>query len=137
MKNGNMNRKKTVVVSFKISSLIYMKKIRKQSKGTKPTFRPCHSSSGQSLAFHLGGPGSSSSPVIWDLRQAKCHWGRFSSRTSVFPANLHSTNCSIITIIWGRYSRPIVAAVPSTLSLTPLRIIITKKPTFGQPPSQN
>jgi hypothetical protein len=28
--------------------------------------------------------------------------------------------------IWGWYNRPVVAAVPSGLSLTPLRIIIKK-----------
>jgi hypothetical protein len=28
-----------------------------------------------------------------------------------------------MTIIWGWYNRPVVAAVPSGLSLTPLRII--------------
>jgi hypothetical protein len=31
------------------------------------------------------------------------------------------------SIIWGWYSRPVVAAVPSRLSLTPLRIIIIMK----------
>jgi hypothetical protein len=30
------------------------------------------------------------------------------------------------SLIWGWYSRPVVAAVPSELSLTPLRIIIKK-----------
>jgi hypothetical protein len=30
------------------------------------------------------------------------------------------------SIIWGWYNRPVVAAVPSGLSLTPLRIIIIK-----------
>jgi hypothetical protein len=34
-------------------------------------------------------------------------------------SNLHSTNCST-----GWYNRPVVAAVPSGLSLTPLIIII-------------
>jgi hypothetical protein len=55
----------------------------------------------------------------------------FSPSTSVSPANLHSTNCSIITTIyiWGWYNnRPVVAAVPSGLSLTPLRIIRIKRP---------
>jgi hypothetical protein len=33
-------------------------------------------------------------------------WGRFSSSTSVCPANLHSTNFSIIIITRGRYNRP-------------------------------
>jgi hypothetical protein len=31
------------------------------------------------------------------------------------------------SIIWGWYNRPVVAAVPSGLSLTALRIIIIKK----------
>jgi hypothetical protein len=31
------------------------------------------------------------------------------------------------SIIWGRYNRPVVAAVPSGLSLTPLIIIIILK----------
>jgi hypothetical protein len=45
------------------------------------------------------------------------------------PANLYSTNFSTITIIiiWGWYKRPVVAAVPSGLSLTPLRIIKKRK----------
>jgi hypothetical protein len=30
-------------------------------------------------------------------------------------------------IVWGWYNRPVVAAVPSGLSLTPLRIIIKVK----------
>jgi hypothetical protein len=41
-------------------------------------------------------------------------WGKFSSSTSVSPANLHSTNFSTITITYhpGWYNRPVVAAVP-------------------------
>jgi hypothetical protein len=62
--------------------------------------------------------------VMWDLWWTKWRCGRFSPSTSVSPANLHSTNFSIITIIWGWYNRPVVAAVPSGLSLTPLTIII-------------
>jgi hypothetical protein len=34
---------------------------------------------------------------------------------------------SLSSIIWGWYNRPVVAAVPSELSLTPLGIIIIKK----------
>jgi hypothetical protein len=30
----------------------------------------------------------------------KLRWGRFSPSTSVSPANLHSTNCSTVTIIY-------------------------------------
>jgi hypothetical protein len=46
-----------------------------------------------------------------------------------FPANLHSNNFSTITIIYhlGLYNRPVVAAIPSGLSLTSLTIIIIKK----------
>jgi hypothetical protein len=39
------------------------------------------------------------------------------------PIALHSPS----SIIWGWYKRPVVAAVPSGLSLTPLRIIIIKQ----------
>jgi hypothetical protein len=57
--------------------------------------------------------------VMWDLWWTKWRWGRFSPSTSVSPANLHSINCSTITlIIWGLYNRPEVAAVPSGLSTT-------------------
>jgi hypothetical protein len=48
--------------------------------------------------------------------------GRFCPSTSVSPANLHSTNCSTITLIY--HLGPEVAAVPSGLSPTPLIIII-------------
>jgi hypothetical protein len=34
------------------------------------------------------------------LQAAKWRWGRFSPRTSVSPANLHSTNFSTITIAY-------------------------------------
>jgi hypothetical protein len=39
------------------------------------------------------------------------------------PANLHSTNCSTITLIYhlGLYNRPEVAAVPGDVSPTPLQ----------------
>jgi hypothetical protein len=38
-----------------------------------------------------------------------------------FPANLHSINCSTITLIYhlGLYNRPEVAAVPGDVSPTP------------------
>jgi hypothetical protein len=84
--------------------------------------RPCCNSSGYSLASQRGGP--SSSPVLdmWELWWRKWNWGRFSPSTSVSPAKLHSTNCSTITIIYhqGWYNRPIVAALPSGLSPTPV-----------------
>jgi hypothetical protein len=43
--------------------------------------------------------GSSPGLVMWDLWWTKWHWGRFPPRTSVSPANFHSTNCSTITLI--------------------------------------
>jgi hypothetical protein len=48
------------------------------------------------LASHRGGPGL----VMWDLWWTKWRWGRFSPSTSVSPANLHSINCSTITLIY-------------------------------------
>jgi hypothetical protein len=52
--------------------------------------------------------------------------GQVSPSTSVSPANLHSINCSTITIIYhlGRYNRPVAAAIPLGLSLSPIIIII-------------
>jgi hypothetical protein len=44
--------------------------------------------------------GSNPGLVMWDLWWTKWHWGRFSPSTSVSPANLHSTNCSTITLIY-------------------------------------
>jgi hypothetical protein len=41
---------------------------------------------------------------MWDF-WSKWHWGRFSQRSSVSPAN-HSTDCSTLTIIRGWYNRP-------------------------------
>jgi hypothetical protein len=49
--------------------------------------------------FHGGGLGSKPGLGMWDLWWTKWYWGRFSSSTSVSPANLHSTNFSTITII--------------------------------------
>jgi hypothetical protein len=57
-----------------------------------------------------------------------------SPSTSVSPANLHSTNCSTISIIWGWYNRPVVAAVPNGLSLTPLRIILVPQSSLTELP---
>jgi hypothetical protein len=61
---------------------------------------PRHSSSGYSLASHRGGPGSNPVIFMWDLWWTKWLWGRFYPSTSVFPANLHSTNFSTITITY-------------------------------------
>jgi hypothetical protein len=44
--------------------------------------------------------GSSPGLVMWDLWWTKWRWGWFSPSTSVSPANLHSTNCSTITLIY-------------------------------------
>jgi hypothetical protein len=44
--------------------------------------------------------GSSQDLVMWDLWWIKWRRGRFSPSTSVSSANLHSTNCSTITIIY-------------------------------------
>jgi hypothetical protein len=44
--------------------------------------------------------GSSPGLVMWDLWWTKWRWGRFSPSTSVPLANLHSTNCSTITLIY-------------------------------------
>jgi hypothetical protein len=59
--------------------------------------------------------------VKWDLWWTKWRWGRFSPSTSVSLANLHSTNCSTITLFYhlGLYKRPEVAAVPGDVSPTP------------------
>jgi hypothetical protein len=38
--------------------------------------------------------------VMWDLWWTKWRWGRFSPSTSVSPANVYSTNCSTITLIY-------------------------------------
>jgi hypothetical protein len=46
------------------------------------------------------GRDSSLDQVMWDLWWTKWHWRRFSPTTSVSPANLHSTNCSTIIIIY-------------------------------------
>jgi hypothetical protein len=66
---------------------------------------------------------------MWDLWSTKWRWGRFSPSTSISPANLRSTNCSTITILYypGLVHRPVVSAVTSGLSLTPLRTIKNNK----------
>jgi hypothetical protein len=58
--------------------------------------RPCHSSDGQSLASHRGGPGSIPGQVMWDLWRTTWHWGRFSPSTSVPLAKSHSADCSTL-----------------------------------------
>jgi hypothetical protein len=44
--------------------------------------------------------GSNPGLVTWDLWWTKWRWGRFSPSTSVSSANLHSNNCSTITLIY-------------------------------------
>jgi hypothetical protein len=44
--------------------------------------------------------GSSPGLVMWDLWWTKWRCGRFSPSSSVSPANLHSTNCSTIILIY-------------------------------------
>jgi hypothetical protein len=61
--------------------------------------------------------------ILW---WTEWRWGRFSPSTSVsllifIPPIAPKSPPSII---WGWYNRPVVVAVPSGLSLTPLRIII-------------
>jgi hypothetical protein len=52
---------------------------------------------------------------MWDFVVDKVALGQVLSEYFGFPANLHSTDCSTITltIIWGLYNRPEVAAVPT------------------------
>jgi hypothetical protein len=61
---------------------------------------PCRSLDGKSLVSHRGGRGSSPGLVMWDLWWTKWRWRRFSPSTLVSTANLYSTNCSTITIIY-------------------------------------
>jgi hypothetical protein len=59
---------------------------------------------------------------MWDLWWAKWRWDRFLRVLPIFIPPVAPKSPS--SIIWGWYTRPVVAAVPSGLSLTPLRIII-------------
>jgi hypothetical protein len=61
-----------------------------------------------------------------DLWWTKWHWGRFSPSTSVplpilIPPIAQQSSSSIVR---GWYDRPIVAAVPSGLSFTPLLLLL-------------
>jgi hypothetical protein len=63
---------------------------------------------------------------MWDLWWTKWHWAGF-LRVLRFPLPIFSPPVapqSPSSIIWGWYNRPVVAAVASGLSLTPLIIII-------------
>jgi hypothetical protein len=59
----------------------------------------------------------------------KWHLGRFSSSTSVSPANLHSADCSTLIIYHPGAGtiRQLVADVPSGLCLTPTQEAKTKQ----------
>jgi hypothetical protein len=65
---------------------------------------------------------------MWGLWWTKQHWDRFSSGTSVSPAN-HSTNFSIITITRGWHNRPLSgrSAEWNKMYSTPHTIPIKKK----------
>jgi hypothetical protein len=52
------------------------------------------------VASHRGGQGSIPGLVKWDLWWTNWRWCRFSPSTSVSLANLHSTNCSTITLTY-------------------------------------
>jgi hypothetical protein len=56
---------------------------------------------------------------MWDLWWIKWHWGRFPLPIFIPPTAPQSPS----SIIWGGHNRPVVAAIPSGLSFTPLRII--------------
>jgi hypothetical protein len=63
---------------------------------------------------------------MWDLWWTKWRWGRHFFRVLQFPLPIFIPPIapqSPSSIIWGWYNRPVVAAVPSGLSFTPLRII--------------
>jgi hypothetical protein len=65
---------------------------------------------------HCDGPGSIPGQVMWDLWWTKWHCGRFP--LPIFIPLIAPQSPSYI--IWGWYNRPIVAAIPSGLSLPPL-----------------
>jgi hypothetical protein len=60
--------------------------------------RPCAVKPLLGRAKAPAAPGSIPGQVMWDLWWTKWHCGRFSPSTSVSPANIHSTDCSIIII---------------------------------------
>jgi hypothetical protein len=113
-------------ISYWINLLFCMKQFGTCSFNSvmQPTYRKraCHRSGCLSQASHIGGLGSTTGQVMWDLWCTKWHWGRFSQSTSVSAANSHSTNCSKnhphLSSGAGTIGQT-VAAVPSGLSLTP------------------
>jgi hypothetical protein len=60
---------------------------------------------------------------MWDLWWTKWRWGSFSPSTSVSPVLVPPIAPQSPPHVWGWYSRPVMAAVRSGLSLTPLIII--------------
>jgi hypothetical protein len=52
---------------------------------------------------------------MWVSWWTKWHWGRFSQSTSVSHANIHSTDCSTITVIWATYQAESVSPHPKIL----------------------
>jgi hypothetical protein len=66
---------------------------------------------------------------MWDLWWTKWRWGSF-LRVLRFPLPIYIPPIapqSPPSVIWGWYNRPVVAAVPSGLSLTPQIIIISHR----------
>ena len=64
---------------------------------------PCHGSEGQSLAYHLGGLGSTPWSSVADLWWTVCRRNRFISPTSVSCCQYHSTIASYLSICLPLY----------------------------------
>jgi hypothetical protein len=67
--------------------------------GLKFKGRPCHSWGSQLSASHSEWTGSISDKFMWLLWWIKWHWGPFPPRTSVSPANSHSTKCPVLITV--------------------------------------
>jgi hypothetical protein len=61
----------------------------------------------------------------WDLWWTEWRWGRFSPTTSISPANSHSTDCSIVIIIY--HLGLVQYAVPSGL-MRKMKYLLQKFP---------
>jgi hypothetical protein len=63
---------------------------------------------------------------MWDLWSTEWRWGRFYPNTLVSPANLHSTNCFTITIIYhlGLVQEASSGGSTKWTQPTPLRITL-------------
>jgi hypothetical protein len=57
---------------------------------------------------------------MWDLWWTKWRWGRFPLSSFIPPIAPQSPS----SVNWGWYNKPVVAAIASGLSLTPIIIII-------------